>query len=227
VRGDGTAPILQDSFEYRDGACPPELALSRSSVALTADPGSTASAQVQVDANAGSTAFTASDDASWLSVSPGSGTTPRTLTLTANAAGLAPGTYDATVTATAPGHVSARTTVSLTVAAPYAINMSTASNRSSPVALAGRTVSRVIYPFMVPESGATRVRFWLDNPAATGNPRVTEGNPPWDFVGTANNGTAKPWDTRSIANGSHTITAVADLPGGGTRTVHATFQVAN
>ena len=51
----------------------------------------------------GSLAFTASDDAPWLSVTPGSGSAPQTLTVTANTAGLTAGTYTGTVTVAAPG----------------------------------------------------------------------------------------------------------------------------
>ena len=64
--------------------------------------------------------FTASDDASWLSVSPASGTAPKDLTVTADATGLAPGTYNATVTITAAGASGSPKTVpvTLTVSAP-------------------------------------------------------------------------------------------------------------
>jgi glucose/arabinose dehydrogenase len=51
----------------------------------------------------GALAFTAIDDAAWLSVSPGSGSAPATLTVSANPTGLAAGTYTATVTVTAAG----------------------------------------------------------------------------------------------------------------------------
>jgi hypothetical protein len=227
IRGDGSPPIIQDTFEYRDGTCPAELRFSASSAALTADQGGTASRQVTLDSSGGAANFTVTDDAPWLNVAPATGSTPRTLTLTANSAGLAPGTYDATVTAAAPGQVGTTMTVSFTVSEPYAMKVSTSSSRTSPEALEGRTVTRVIYPFLVPPTGATRVRFWLDNTAATGTPRTVENSPPWDFLGTASNGTARPFDTRTISNGSHTITAVADLTGGGTKTVHATFSVAN
>ena len=46
----------------------------------------------------GTLSFTASDDAPWLSVSPGSGSAPATLTAAVNIAGLAAGTYNATIT---------------------------------------------------------------------------------------------------------------------------------
>ena len=48
--------------------------------------------------------WTATDDADWLTVSPGSGTDAGTLTVTASAAGLAAGTYRAEVTVGRRGH---------------------------------------------------------------------------------------------------------------------------
>ena len=68
----------------------------------------------------GSLAFTATDDASWLTVAPGSGTAPQALTVTASTAGLAPGTYTATVSVAAPGVTGAPAAipVTLTVGAP-------------------------------------------------------------------------------------------------------------
>ena len=55
---------------------------------------------------------------------------------------------------------------------------------------------------------------------------LTEENGPYDF----NGGTvsaATPFDTKTIANGSHTITAAIEFVGGGTEVVHATFTVTN
>jgi hypothetical protein len=227
VRGDGSPPILQDSFEYRDGACAPELALSRTAVELTAGEGGTASTTVDVTSSLGAADFSASDDAPWLEVTPAAGSTPGTLTLSAAAAGLAPGAHDAKVIVEAPGHLSVNLTVRLTVAEDLRMQVSTSSSRSAPQPLDGARLSGVRYPFLTPASGATRVRFWLDNPAASGTPRTTENSAPWDFLGTASSGAAKPFDTGTLADGSHTITAVADLSGGGTKTVHTTFTVDN
>jgi hypothetical protein len=47
----------------------------------------------------GTTSFTTSDNASWLTVTPASGTAPATLTATVNTTGLSSGTYTATITA--------------------------------------------------------------------------------------------------------------------------------
>ena len=65
--------------------------------------------------------FSASASSSgWLTVSPSSGTTPATLTLTADPTGLAPGYYYGTVTLAAPGSItgSLSLTISLSVVRP-------------------------------------------------------------------------------------------------------------
>ena len=68
----------------------------------------------------GSLPFTATDDAAWLTVAPGSGSAPQALTVTADTTGLAQGTYTATVTVAAPGVTGAPAAipVTLTVGAP-------------------------------------------------------------------------------------------------------------
>ena len=56
----------------------------------------------------GTLSFTATDDAPWLTVSPASGTAPRDLSVAVNTAGLAAGTYNATVTVDGGGRRPAR-----------------------------------------------------------------------------------------------------------------------
>jgi hypothetical protein len=51
----------------------------------------------------GALSWTASSNASWLTVSAGSGTTPSSITVSANSSALASGTYSGTITITAPG----------------------------------------------------------------------------------------------------------------------------
>jgi len=51
----------------------------------------------------GTLSWTASDNAAWLSVSPGNGTAPSTLTVSVDTAGLAAGTYDGAVTIVSAG----------------------------------------------------------------------------------------------------------------------------
>jgi glucose/arabinose dehydrogenase/PKD repeat protein len=85
---------------------PPALAVTPSSLAFGATAGGSnpATKTLSVSNTGGGTlAFTATDDAAWLSVSPGSGSAPADLTASVNIAGLAAGTYTATVTVTSTG----------------------------------------------------------------------------------------------------------------------------
>ena len=104
--------------------------------------------------------------------------------------------------------------------------VSSAADRSNPVDLNGRTVSGNIYAFTSPTTSVTRVRFWLDNPAMTGTPTKTENGAPFDFAGTNQNGSANPYNTQGLADGSHSITASVEV-GTTARVVTATFTVSN
>jgi N-acetylneuraminic acid mutarotase len=107
----------------------------------------------------------------------------------------------------------------------FQLLFSTSPDRSSAVALDGKTVAGNVYVFTSPTSGVARVRFFLDDPAMAGAPRQTESAVPYDFAGTAANGTANAFDVSSLAAGNHTITAAIDLTTGGTQVVNATFGV--
>lgn len=108
----------------------------------------------------------------------------------------------------------------------HELAVSAAPNRSAAVALAGATIGETGYVFVRPASEIIRVRFFLDDPTMAGSPRQTEGATPYDFAGTAADGTAQPWSTAGLAEGAHTITAAVDLTGGGTELLEARFSVA-
>jgi len=79
---------------------PPALAVSPASLSFSGVAGSAnpAAKTLSVSNTGGGTlSFTASDDAAWLSVSPGTGTAPRDLSVSVGTSGLAAGTYNATV----------------------------------------------------------------------------------------------------------------------------------
>lgn len=63
----------------------------------------------------GSLSWTASSSASWLTVSPTSGATPASLTISVNTAGLAVGTYNGTVTVSSSGATNAPQTISVSL----------------------------------------------------------------------------------------------------------------
>ncbi|HEX6737463.1 MAG TPA: hypothetical protein VF310_04220, partial [Vicinamibacteria bacterium] len=78
--------------------------------------------------------------------------------------------------------------------------------------------------FVQPDPDAIRVRFWLDAPTSQ-PPFRTETAAPWDLRGTAANGNAAPFDTRTISRGQHLIRATIDYPGGVSATTLAVFSV--
>jgi len=85
----------------------PSLAVTPSTVTLTSVPGSTSPVTQQLAVTAGAAGFTVSvattSGGNWLSATPLTGTSPGTVTLTANPTGLSSGTYTGTVTFSALG----------------------------------------------------------------------------------------------------------------------------
>ena len=71
------------------------------------------------------------------------------------------------------------------------------------------------------------MRFFLDDPAMSGVPYKTENNAPWDLAGTTSSGLALPFDTRTLPDGVHSVTAAIELSTGGTETLTAQFAVTN
>ncbi len=106
------------------------------------------------------------------------------------------------------------------------LQLSAAPDRSGASALSGKTVNGDVYVFVPAASGITRVDFHLDDPQRTGTPIRVETGAPWDFAGGNADGTAKPYSTTNIANGSHSITAAVTRSSGTTVTT-ASFTVQN
>jgi glucose/arabinose dehydrogenase/PKD repeat protein len=97
---------------------PPALAVSPSSLSFSATAGGAnpASKSLSVTNTGGGTlTFTASDNASWLTVTPGSGTAPATLSAAVDVTGLAAGTYNGTITVTASGASGSPATIPVTL----------------------------------------------------------------------------------------------------------------
>ena len=112
----------------------PVLSLSTTSVSFNATQGganpSTSSVNVTNTGGGGALGFTAGTDSSstsWLSVTPSSGTTAGTLTISAKVGTLTAGTYTGSVTVTASGALNSPATISVTfnVAPPPALSLST------------------------------------------------------------------------------------------------------
>jgi PKD repeat protein len=110
-------PLSAYAFGGTGGSQPPSLAVSPTSLGFTGSGSKTVSVS---NTGGGALNFTASDDASWMSVSPAGGAAPQDVTVTVDATGLAPGTFNGNVTITATGVTGSPKTVpvTLTVSAP-------------------------------------------------------------------------------------------------------------
>ncbi len=230
----GTAPPFPatwDFFEVVPEAAPTKsLVASPTSVAFGAPQGGASqSANVALSTSDGAAApYLVTDNATWVTVAPTSGTTPSSVMVTVNPAGLAAGTYNAAVTASSSGYSSVTVPVTLSVASTstYSLVLSTSERRENPQPLDGKTVSGNVYVSTTPSTGVRQVRFFIDNVGATGTPYSTDTQSPYDLAG-GNPAKAKPFDTRGLPDGQHTITAAVDLTAGGTQLTHAGITVAN
>ena len=104
-------------------AASPTIGLSPTSLSFTGTQGGTNPAAKTVsitNTGGGTLSWTVGDNGAWLSLSPASGTAPGSATASVNTAGLAAGTYNATITATATGATNTpqAVAVTLTVTAP-------------------------------------------------------------------------------------------------------------
>ena len=100
--------------------------------------------------------------------------------------------------------------------------LSYSNDRSGSVLLDGRTVTGNIYIFTGPDDGVNGVDFFLD-----GSPYHSEGVAPFDFDGTAGNGTAYPYDTTQLSDGTYIISASCNMADGSTEDISATVYVNN
>ncbi|GAA4890822.1 Kelch repeat-containing protein [Ferrimonas pelagia] len=151
-----------------------------------------------------------SSDRSWLQLVDGVDAfteTPSGILLDLN--GLVPGTYQATLTASASGYQSAQKQVSLTVSGEpsgYQLWVSASSDRSDAVLLAGQALAGEQFVFVLPEQGIDQVRFFLDETDTNTTPFQRERRAPFDFAGTAGS-LARPFDVDSLTQGAHSILA--------------------
>jgi large repetitive protein len=95
----------------------PSLTVSSTSLSFSAQTGGSApSAQsVGVSSSGSALSYTAVSSATWLTATPASGTTPGSLSVAVNPAGLAAGTYNGTITVTAAGAANSPQTVGVTL----------------------------------------------------------------------------------------------------------------
>jgi hypothetical protein len=110
---------------------------------------------------------------------------------------------------------SANATSSVPHTEAYRIVVSNNSDRSGAVDLSNQTISGDKYIFVLPENAISQVTFSVD-----GQTRNTELYAPYDFV-------TSPFDTATLSNGSHTITARITLQDNTVQTVNAVYNVSN
>ena len=103
----------------------------------------------------------------------------------------------------------------------YDILQSDTGAHQNNFAIDGATVSGLVFPFIVPDTGIDQVRFFVDSPAATGTPHNVEFVAPYDLGGGLG------YQTSQLSNGQHSFTGQLFLTGGGTQLVTVNFNVQN
>jgi Glycosyl hydrolase family 12 len=102
------------------------------------------------------------------------------------------------------------------------------SDRSNAARLDGSRVNGKIYVFVRNSKTLDKVDFYIDSPQWRKRPPVrTDKKAPFDFAGTATDGTARPYNTAKLADGTHTIRAVMTWANGTTSTRRGRFRVHN
>ena len=100
-------------------------------------------------------------------------------------------------------------------------------DRSNAARLDGSTVKGEIYVFVRNSRSLDKVDFYLDGSWRTKPPIRTEMDPPFDFVGADSDGTALPYDTTKLADGSHSIRVRLTWSDGSRSSRRANFTIAN
>lgn len=163
----------------------PAIGVSPSSLSFTATAGGAnpASQSLNITNTGGGTLnWTATDNATWLSVSPTSGTAPSTATVSVNTSGLAAGTYNGTISISATGATNSPVSVPVTLTVNVAGGAQLIVNGSfegsvSPWVLSGQA-------------------FWTNTGTA---PRTGTG---YIFLGNSNNASGAAYQTISIPTGA-------------------------
>ncbi len=107
------------------------------------------------------------------------------------------------------------------------IQVSSSADRTGPTALSGTSLAGDAYVFVtdVP-TGTKEVRFYIDDPRRKSAPITVERSSPYDLMGGAPDGTALPFDTRSLTDGSHSISVLARTSSASAK-LTVSFTVAN
>ena len=102
------------------------------------------------------------------------------------------------------------------------------SDRSSAARLDGSRVNGKIYIFVRNSKKLDKVDFYVDSPLWRNGPPVrTDKKAPFDLAGTKADGTARPYNTAKLGDGSHTIRVVMTWADGTTSTRRGRFKARN
>lgn len=106
-----------------------------------------------------------------------------------------------------------------------AIMVSQNPDRSNPMPLASETLAGPAYIMVPDHPNIEQVNFYINT--TTGTPFRTENNAPYDLNGGTSNGTANPFDTTALNDGSHFIFTSITLNDGSIMTLKSVFEVQN
>ncbi|GGM12855.1 Kelch repeat-containing protein [Nakamurella endophytica] len=132
----------------------------------------------------------------------------------------------ATVAALVAASMSVATPASAHDTGGVALQVSMSAGRSPSSSLGGATVSGTVYAFLPTAPDISSVRFWLDNPSMSGTPRQTEREAPYDLAG-GTAAAANGLDTRTLAEGTHTLSTAVTYTDGDTVSGETMFTVDN
>ncbi len=215
------------SASFSVGGDTPSLSLSPGSLALSIDQGQIpANPVISVSSSDGSDpVVTINENSPWFDAQVDNSGSGAQITLQFATAALAPGSYNGTLSVSADGYLGTSFPISLTVnevTSTYRLMISTQADRGNAETLAGQSVGDTIYIFVTPESGITQARFYIDSATAAGTPDQVENQAPYDMAGTAGDRQALPFDTSTLASGTHPVTVSLDTAAG-TETLSASF----
>ncbi len=147
VNANGASPVkVPVTFTVTPGTttASTSLNLSPSSLSYAATQGAAnpVNQNISLTTTGGILNWVVSDDASWLTVSPASGSGSSTLTTSVNTAGLTAQTYNGTITVSAAGITSKTVAVTLTVNAPATSSVTLTWNANKESDLAGYKLYR-------------------------------------------------------------------------------------
>lgn len=106
----------------------------------------------------------------------------------------------------------------------YVVFFSDSPDRSAPRQLEGAAVGERMHAFVLPETGVAMVEFHVDDPTAQGVPDQIERIAPYDLAGGSTT-RADTFDTTTLSDGFHTVTAVVTTDDGHVQTIQTGFDV--